>query len=157
MCLDFPLLQWYFTLGPMHSPRFRYRLQALFPACSWSYSISLFSNVASRHSESQRWTRDNTIQGVILHLETGLFQRASVDLFVLTYKKKILQQFSEFDVFQFFQKNVVIPLMAIGILLAISCNCHWSWRIYNSRKSAFHWSTPKVFFFRNMVIKIQPK
>lgn len=64
------------------------------------------------------------MQGVILHLETGLFQRASVDLFVLTYKKKILQQFSEFDVFQFFQKNVVIPLMAIGILLAISFNCH---------------------------------
>lgn len=143
MCLDFPLLQWYFTLGPMHSPRFRYRLQALFPA--------------SRQSKSQRWTRDNTIQGVILHLETGLFQRASMDLFVLTYKKKILQQFSEFDVFQFFQKNVVIPLMASGILLAISFNCHWSWRIYNSRKSAFHWSTPKVFFFRNMVIKIQPK
>lgn len=44
------------------------------------------------------------MQGVILHLETGLFQRASMDLFVLTYKKKILQQFSEFDVFQFFQK-----------------------------------------------------
>lgn len=64
------------------------------------------------------------MQGVILHLETGLFQRASMDLFVLTYKKKILQQFSEFDVFQFFQKNVVIPLMAIGIFLAISFNCH---------------------------------
>lgn len=157
MCLDFPLLQWYFTLGPMHSPRFRYRLQALFPACSWSYCIPLFSHVASRQSKSQRWTRDNKIQGVILHLETGLFQRASMDLFVLTYKKKNLTAIFGIWCLSILSKNVVIPLRAIGILLAISFNCHWSWRIYNSRKSVFHWSTPKVFFFRFMVIKIQPK
>lgn len=156
MCLDFPLLQWYFTLGPMHSPRFRYRLQALFPACSWSYSISLFSHVASRQSKLQRWTRDNMIQGVISHLKIGPFQRASMDLFVLTYKKNLIAIFGIWCL-SILSKKIVIPLMAIGILLAISFNCHWSWPIYNSRKSAFHWSTPKVFFFRNMVIKIQPK
>lgn len=64
------------------------------------------------------------MQGVILHLETGLFQRASMDLFVLTYKKKSYSNFRNLMSFNSFKKNVVIPLMAIGILLAISFNCH---------------------------------